>query len=484
MLSPDAKKNLIAHLNEWCSANRNYLVSDIKVLARIPSVTQNTPGPHPFGEPCAQVVDAAEQIIRRLGLEVKPCDYYGISAVLPGETPERIGFFSHLDVVPAGDGWKTPPFEPDERDNYLIGRGVSDNKGPAVVCLYTLKFFKDHGLPLKRGLEVFLGANEEAGMEDVAHYVQVTEPPALSLVADCGFPVCYGEKGILMADFAVSLPKGRLLGIHAGTASNIVPDYAAATLDASTKDNEVLTVEKLRSLLPEDFEVQPGEEGRIVVVARGVGGHAAFPDNSVNALQKLAAGLRKSGAAGKEAEPVLAFIDESFRDFHGQGLNIAFEDEISGKTTHVGSLARSEAGELKIGINVRYAVTSPQGEFEGRLKAKAAAYGFTLAEIKNNPPYHRSGDNPVVSALNTLVNESLGTGLKPYVMGGGTYARKLPRALGFGPGQKIELPRSLGITGGGAHQANEAQSIDALMSALKIYIKAIITLEGFDSIAL
>jgi succinyl-diaminopimelate desuccinylase len=527
MLSLGEETHLIDTLDKWCKANRDEFISNIKALVRIPSVSRERVGPRPFGEDCARVVDEAAQIIGKLGLKVRLHDYYGVSALYPGEGPERIGFFSHLDVVPAGDGWDTPPFEPVEREAYLIGRGVNDNKGPAVACLYTLKFFNDQGLRLKRGLEVFLGANEEAGMADIAYYVQTQEPPTLSLVSDCGFPICNGEKGILTADFTGSLPKGRLLGIHAGTASNIVPDYAEAVLDASmTSGEDRLTAEKLRAALPRDFLVQTNGQtlipllgrgetkavgtDRILVSVKGMGGHAAFPEKSVNALQKLAAGLRATGLAGLDAEATLAFIDESFRDYNGTGLNIAFEDEISGKTTHVGSLARSltcstmpgiqndkpgeqvsnknslspSPGELRIGINVRYAVSSPQEEFERRLREKAQNYGFELGNLKNNPPYYRRGDSPVVTTLNKIANETLGTNISPYIMGGGTYARKLPRALGFGPGRQEPIPPSLGITGGGAHQANEAQCIQSLFDAIKVYVKSIIALEGFDNITI
>jgi succinyl-diaminopimelate desuccinylase len=252
MVSRDDGEGLARALEAWCAANRDDLAADIKALARIPSVSGEAAGPYPFGDDCARVLDEAARIIARLGLEARPCGYYGISALYPGEGPERIGLFSHLDVVPAGDGWDSPPFEPVEREGYLIGRGVLDNKGPAVACLYVLKFFKDQGLKLGRGLEVFLGVNEEAGM---AYYARTREPPALSLVADRGFPVCYGEKGILTAGFVCPLPRGRLLGMYAGTASNMVPDYAEAVLDASPAGGgEGLTVEALRAALPGDFE--------------------------------------------------------------------------------------------------------------------------------------------------------------------------------------------------------------------------------------
>lgn len=450
-------------------------MEDIKALVRIPSISgEAVDGAYPFGKPCAQVIDEAERIILKAGLDVKKSDYYGISAIHPGTGDERIGFFSHLDVVPPGEGWSSSPFEPEEREGYLIGRGAADNKGPAAAALYALKFFHDQGVKLRRGLFCFLGANEETGMADITHFLQTDDAPALALVADCGFPVCHGEKGILTADFTYPLPAGNLLGLEGGTASNMVPDYAEAVTGG-------IPAEDLRALLPEEFTVKE-ETGQVRVAVHGISGHAAFPEKSVNALQKLAEALLKTGLIDKESVPVLRFIADSFKDYYGQGLNIPFEDEISGKTTHVGSTARTAAGKLTIGVNIRYAVTSPQEELEKRLITRAAAYGYTVGNVKNNPPYCRKGDSPVVRGLTAIVNETLGTDMEPYVMGGGTYARKLPRALGFGPGRKIEIPSSLGITGGGAHQANEVQCIQNLIDAIKIYVKAIIALEGYEKI--
>jgi succinyl-diaminopimelate desuccinylase len=482
MMEAGLSQKVAVSLEPWLREHEREMVEDIKTLVRIPSVSGQSPaeGPggkkYPFGTACAQAVDEAERIIRKAGLEVKKCDYYGISAVYPGETDERIGFFSHLDVVPPGDGWIGSPFEPVEKDGYLIGRGAADNKGPAMAVLYTLKFFHDQKISLKRGRFCFLGANEETGMADIAHFLTVDTAPVLSLVADCGFPVCYGEKGILTADFTYPLPGGNLISLEGGTASNIVPDYAEARIKG-------IPAADLRALLPQDFSVED-VQGQVKVAVHGISGHAAFPENSVNALQKLAEALLKTALIDKESVPALRFIADSFSDYYGQGLNIPFEDEISGKTTHVGSTARTAAGKLTIGINVRYAVTSPREELEKRLIAKAAAYGYTVENVKNNPPYCRKGDDPVVRDLTAIVNETLGTELKPYVMGGGTYARKLPHALGFGPGRKAEIPPSLGITGGGAHQANEVQCIQNLIDAVKIYVKAIIALEGYEKISI
>ncbi|MHC1579715.1 MAG: M20 family metallopeptidase [Candidatus Alkanophagales archaeon] len=76
---------------------------------------------------------------------------------------ERITVYTHLDVVPAGGGWHTDPFEVTVRDGRVYGRGVADSKG-AVACLLTaLSIAETLGLEQKRDLEVVLTTDEEIG---------------------------------------------------------------------------------------------------------------------------------------------------------------------------------------------------------------------------------------------------------------------------------------------------------------------------------
>jgi succinyl-diaminopimelate desuccinylase len=465
-------KDLLPVLKKWIAGRERELAEDIKTLVAIPSITTTLDRGtrYPFGEANARVVDTAETLIRRYGLGVKSYDYYGIAASCSGTGTGSIGFFSHLDVVPPGDGWASPPFEPIEKDGYIIGRGASDNKGPAMAALYSLRFLKEQGIPLKHRLFCFLGCNEESGMEDVRHFLEVDEAPALALVSDSNFPVCNGEKGILTAHFVRPLPPGNLLSFTGGTASNVVPNQAEAVIKA-------YEAAEVKKRLGEDFQVEETDRGTVHISARGISGHAARPEHTVNALQKLAAALIGAGLVDQENRRVLAFVADSFGDYYGGGLQIDFEDTVSGKTTHVGSTARVTAdGLLDIGINVRYAISAPQDELIQRLSRKAGAYGYELRDIHNDPPYYIPPDDTLAVKLTSIVNQTLGTSLTPFVMGGGTHARKLPRALGFGAGRQ-DLPPPFGPNAGGAHQVNEAFSMRHGTEAIEIYVQALLTLD-------
>ncbi len=71
-----------------------------------------------------------------------------------------------------------------------------DDKGPLVVALYCMKFFKDKGEKLPYTLRMLIGTNEETGtMRDVAYYLENYPAPAFTFTPDDMFPVCYGEKG-------------------------------------------------------------------------------------------------------------------------------------------------------------------------------------------------------------------------------------------------------------------------------------------------
>ncbi|WP_170110626.1 M20/M25/M40 family metallo-hydrolase [Flavilitoribacter nigricans] len=87
-----------------------------------------------------------QQISKENGLYITPMGQengnFNFAASIAPLSPElpNIIFLNHLDVVPAGDSaqWTHPPFSGKVLDGDIWGRGAFDNKGPAIMQLFSI----------------------------------------------------------------------------------------------------------------------------------------------------------------------------------------------------------------------------------------------------------------------------------------------------------------------------------------------------------
>ncbi|MFZ5515925.1 MAG: M20 family metallopeptidase [Candidatus Zhuqueibacterota bacterium] len=88
------------------------------------------------------------------------------------ESGVRLLLPAHMDVVPAGDGWESNPFEVIQKEGMLIGRGVLDNKGPLASILVAGDVLQKLGLgeSLRGELQLAALADEEASDPDGVDY--------------------------------------------------------------------------------------------------------------------------------------------------------------------------------------------------------------------------------------------------------------------------------------------------------------------------
>ncbi len=456
-------------IDEFLEKRKDEIVSNIVRLVNIESVAVEAEGKYPYGEGPARALDEALSIGASLGFEAKNYDYQ-CGSLRYGTGEEEIGFFSHVDVVPAGNNWTYSPFDAKVENGYIIGRGSNDDKGPAMTALYAMLCCKELGIPLKHSLRLVLGCNEENGMPDLPHYFKSEKAPVFSIIADAEFPVCYAEKGMLTVTLKSSPLHGRITEMHGGMVYNMVADEAYAVLKDTTAD------EAIKALSNTDLKAEAAANG-VKISAFGKATHAAWPEGSVNAIRKLAAGLAESGLVDDQERDVLKKMASYLDDYYGEGLGIAFEDEVTGKLTHVaGKVRRLEDGALTLNFNIRHPVCVTTDKVLELVKERAEKDGFTIEDTFILKPVYVDPESDIVKKLTGIYNDVAGDNRKAFYEGGFTYARVVPNAVAYGPhfpGRK--LPFSDGR--GKEHMPDECMSIQNIMDAIRIYVRAIIAID-------
>jgi len=141
-------------------------------------------------------------VVARVGRGPNPNPNGAGGAGGAGAPGPRIAVPLHFDVVPAGDGWETDPFEPVVRGDRIIGRGAKDNKGPLAAMMLAAKYLKTCEAELPGTLLLVGVADEEAGSELGMRYLleECAFEAEAAIVPDAGHEmrrVLVGEKGVL-----------------------------------------------------------------------------------------------------------------------------------------------------------------------------------------------------------------------------------------------------------------------------------------------
>ena len=142
-------------------------------LVRIPTV-------NPPGANYSEMVDFLANLSGGLGLEVEKHqvnasdaiqivphanDYprFNLIARWNVGAKKTIHFNSHYDVVPAGEGWSQPPFEPWIDGDWLYGRGSDDMKDSIAATLFAIQALKENNLRPTHNIECSFTCDEEIG---------------------------------------------------------------------------------------------------------------------------------------------------------------------------------------------------------------------------------------------------------------------------------------------------------------------------------
>ncbi len=442
-------------LNTALETYRDDMIRELSALVQIKSVNEPPVGDKPYGEGAYNALCYALELGKSLGFTCVNLDnHIGYAELDSCSTTHSsdgyVGVFTHLDVVPEGDGWSVPPYGGVVKDGRVYGRGVADNKVAAISALYGLRVLAESGYVPRTKIRIVFGCNEETGMDDMAYYNTVQPLPVFGIVPDTGFFVAR-ESGRMVGKLAGECG-GALVAIDGGSAPNIVPDICHATVKAAQVHDASLAA------VAERYKVTvERDDDNVVLTATGVACHGASPQNGDNAVIKLIAALHELHIT---LPPIIDFLHERIGgDYTGAGLGIACADD-DGKlplTINVGNIATRD-GVITTEFDIRYP-TRCDGTDIARVIAEQAA-GLTL-DCDDSGPLRADTSLPQIPKLMALYTEATGKPAELACGAGGTYARKCGgRAIGFGG------------TGGNGHSADEYVVIDEMMEFAKLVMQA------------
>jgi len=369
---------------------------------------------------------------------------------------------AHVDVVPVeGQTWSVPPFTLTEKDGFLYGRGVNDDKAMAAAIVASTLELARSRTPLTRDVIVALTAGEETnGAAGVRWLIE-------------------NHKDLLDAEIA----------LNEGGAPLVSDDLAK----------------------PVEIAVQVSEKTyqSYQIVAKGKGGHSAMPPTSGDPTVALGRALVKIGGlrfparilpetkasfadAGADAEPQYA---AALRHAVASAPGISPADEAvlakdekfnaQMRTTCVATMLKAAAAEnivpttAEATVNCRILPGDSRAQVRAALEKAVADTGVSVVEgpdVGDGP--HSPFEGEVVDAVRK-VSATLFPGMRvePQMATGGSDSRFLVR-IGIRPYgvSPIAVSRAELRSGHTAHGADERMPVRWLEPTASYFREVVRTL--------
>ncbi len=383
--------------------NYTAFLQDLNTLLQYKSVIAESKENAPFGENVKLAMDFFSERAKSFGFEVISHNGYALEIVF-GKGDKEYGVIGHLDVVPAGSNWHTPAFSLTKKDGVFYGRGVADDKGPMLICLYALKEIKDSNLPFNAKIRMFVGGDEESAWRDADYLQNNVNLPEYGFSPDGNFPVSYAEKGMAIITF--KLPKlknfSRIVG---GTVINAVCDKCNFYCDKEI-DNALL--EKHGVTKQNGF-----------YTANGKSAHGSTPQLGDNAIKHF---LQLALDCGENVQNVLdcLFYDK---------FNLQSLESKEGKVTFSPNLIYEDGDNLYIKCDCRFPHPFTYEDIINNIKLWDIDF---VGALKHGVQYVEK-EGAFVSTLLQAYNFCMQEKGEPISQGGSTFARVFKKGVAFGP---------------------------------------------------
>jgi len=263
---------------------------------------------------------------------------------------DHLCFAGHIDVVPPGEGWKSDPFTPTEKDGFIYARGAQDMKSGLAGFLWAMK----NASNFKGTLSALITSDEEG-------------------------EAVWGTR------YMLSILKEK----------NLIPDYAIVAEPTCEKEF--------------GDAIKIGRRGSIngVLKKKGLQGHAAYPEKSVNPIHKVAQVLHKIAGVN---------LDEG-DDFFAPSKFVVTDIRAGMEVTNV------TPGELKMMFNVRNNTHTNQETIKKFIHKHFKDMNYSLELKQSAEPFITNPDSKVVKSLDSAIKTHTGITPKHSTAGGTSDAR-------------------------------------------------------------
>ena len=464
-MTPSLKAKIENYFNEYKSA----IKEDVATLVAIPSMLGEPLPGKPFGYYPYEALDTALKMAQGYDFIIENHDGY-VGSIDFNDKETALAIFAHLDVVAPGEGWSTNPFEMCEKDGVLYGRGVSDDKGPAVAAMYALKAVKDLGIELSKNVRLVLGTDEESSSRDLAHYFKTNTAPEFSFTPDANFPVTNGEKGRFSKRFTCGYmnPDGGsfVKSIKGGVAPNAVP----AVCEAYIEGIEIQTL-RWKALLcsvktDADFTVEETGNGA-KVICTGVSAHASLPQLGNNPITAMIEFLSSLPLDDNECFGKIKALNRLFPhgDYYGKALGVDMEDKL-GKLTLSLDTIDFEDGRAQLFFDTRTPMCADAENCALPITSLLRSYGFLIENTEMRAAHYVDENSHFVRTLLKNYQTFTGEEGECLSMGGGTYVHDIDGGVAFGAVRK-GLNTNM-------HGADEFMYLEDIITAAEIFTAVII----------
>lgn len=454
------------------SKYKDDLIDDLIGLLSIDSVKGEPVKDAPVGEGPKKALEYMIDLGGKAGLPTKVVDNLA-GHIEFGAGEKLFGVLGHVDVVPAGKGWTSQPFEPVIANNEIIARGVQDDKGPTMAAYYALKILHNEGYKFNQRVRLIVGTDEESDWQCTEAYFKSEEMPDAGFSPDAEFPVIHGEKGITSFNIVQSHLDDEyiesdieLKAFISGERYNMVPESAEAKLKVLTQMSSIIQAYEGFIRKTGNTGTYEIDGGFLKLELSGKSAHGSTPEEGVNAGTELLKFLGEIELDANARQFVSFAQNYITGNLSGEQFNMAHHHEEMGNVSvNTGMINYTEVDGGIFGVNLRYPTGLDFDKGIKNLQEIIKETGFTIEDISDQKPHYVDKNDPLVLTLLESYQKHTDDDREAFTIGGGTYARTLETGVAFGAMFKNTTDTM--------HQKDERMNIDELMLATAIYLEAL-----------